>query len=489
MAAPAPHLLLLPSLGIGHLIPFSELAKRLAARGFLVSFFVSSSHGLSIARKKMADTANIRIVELHLSQEIKPEATENESNATDQIPPILLFNHTLLQDAFQKLLFSEDDNGFQLNPPLCIVTDFLLSWTVSMATQLGIPRVNVECSSAYSQNLFEILWSNLPRSLERTNSGRYIVSHEAKCTLLSRSHMPPELPDADETHWTYKANGEYFRLSKQSWMSITNTFHALEGDHVNEFQKRYAGPVRSIGPLLPDSFLSGQYLTTPTAQLAAAELEWLDHRSPGSVVYVSFGSQCFISSSQITELALGLEASGKPFLWVLKLPASDENNPNLDDFYRRTEQQGRIVSGWTDQLAILSHPSVGAFISHCGWNSALEAISIGVPLICWPLVGDQYFNARLIVDEAKVGIEVAKSDEEDQMVTRDEIEKSVRTLMDDDHRGDERIKSLKENCKKFKELAKKAVSEDGSSSMNFDVFVEDILSLQNKMTNPISNSI
>ena len=205
---------------------------------------------------------------------------------------------------------------------------------------------------------------------------------------------------------------------------------------------------------------------------------------------MSFGSQSLMCSSQIIELALGLEASGKPFLWVLKLPAASdhENNPTIDGFCRRTEQQGRIVSGcrivsgWTDQLAILSHPSVGAFISHCGWNSTLEAMCSGVPLVCWPLFADdQHFNARFIVDEAKVGIEVVKR-EEDQMVTRDEIQKSVRTLMDDDqYSGDhERVKSLKENCKKLKELAKKAVSEDGSSSKNFNMVVEYILSLQNK---------
>lgn len=270
-------------------------------------------------------------------------------------------------------------------------------------------------------------------------------------------------------------------------MTIGNTFYELEGDHVDEFQKLYAGPVRPIGPLLPDSFLSGQYLTTPMARLAAAEVEWLDHRTPGSVVYVSFGSQSLISSSQIIELALGLEASGKSFLWVLKLPDSDENKPDLDGFYRRTEQQGLILSGWTDQLAILSHPSVGAFITHCGWNSALEGISMGVPLICWPLFAEQHFNVGLIVEQARVGIEVGKR-EEDEMVTSEEIEKCVRTLMDDDHSGDDKVKSLKENCKKFKDLAKKTVAEDGSSSKNFDMFVEDILSLQNKKKNTVSTN-
>jgi hypothetical protein len=105
------------------------------------------------------------------------------------------------------------------------------------------------------------------------------------------------------------------------------------------------------------------------------------------------------------------------------------------------------------------------------------------------LFADQQFNARFIVDEAKVGIEVVKSDAEDQIVTRDEIEKSVRTLMDNDQSGDERIKSLKENCNKLKELARKAVSVNGSSFKNFDMFVEDILSLQNYKRSPASNSM
>ena len=191
----------------------------------------------------------------------------------------------------------EEENRFRLMypPPLCIVSGLLLSWTVTMAAKLGIPRVNVECSPAYSQNLFEALWTKLPRNLERTTSGRYIVPHQAKRAVLSRSQLPLELPVVDETHWTHQISGEYFRLSKQSWMNITNTFHELEGDRVDEFQKRYAGAVRPFGPLqLPDSFLSGHYLTTPTAQPVAAELEWLNHRTPGTV-------------------------AAKPFLWVLKL--------------------------------------------------------------------------------------------------------------------------------------------------------------------------
>lgn len=482
MAAPAPHLILLPSLGIGHLIPFTELAKKLAARGFLISFVVTP-HGLSIARNKIADAANIHIVELHLSEEIKPEAINHGSDASHQTIPVFVLNDTMLRDAFNNLLFSD-----LYPPPLCIVTDFLLSWTVTMAAKLGIPRVNVEFSSAYSRNLGEDLWSRLPRDLERTSSGRYIVPHQTNVTILSRFQMPSFVRDWDETHAMHKYWGEFLSLTKQSWITIGNTFYELEGDDVDEFQKRYAGAFRPIGPLLPDSFLSGQYLTTPTALQAAAELEWLDHRTPGSVVYVSFGSQSLISSSQIIELALGLEASGKPFLWVLKLPDSGEKNPTLDGFYRRTEHRGRIVSGWTDQLAILSHRSVGAFITHCGWNSALEAISMGVPLICWPLFADQHLNAKLIVEEVKVGIEVVRR-EEDEMVTRDEIEKCVGTLMGDDHSGDDQVKSLKENCKKLKELAKKTVSEDGSSYKNFDMFVEDILSLQNKKKNPVSNSV
>eukprot|EP01018_Ginkgo_biloba_P038489 Gb_06287 [translate_table: standard] len=482
-----PHVLLLPSLGFGHLIPFTELALQLAQRGLLVSLVVTHHH-LSVAQSKIqadGQRLDLRLVELDVSQveELHQQIGGNNSNsvANHEMAPILVLNDKLehpFENLLHRLLYDASQTP---PPPLCIVTDFLLGWTHTLAAKFGIPRINVECSPPYSKNLLEITWLSLPRNLPRTSSGRYVVPHQAKYTLLSRSQMPPHLPDADESHPEHLLSQRNYPLNRQSWLTVSNTFYELESIHVDQFQTRYAGPVRPIGPLLPRSVFHGGYRSRSNAQNAAAEMEWLDAQLPASVVYVSFGSENSVSASQIAELAMGLEASGKPFLWVLRLPCdvtnrSDKNALDFlpEGFCIRTRARGRVVMGWTNQLAVLSHPSVGVFISHCGWNSAVEAIANGIPLICWPLFAEQHFNAKFIVEEAKFGIDVVRDG--DGLVRREVIARVVTTMLSDD---DELGKELKTNAKHLADLAKEAISEGGSSLKNFDKMVEDIVSLQN----------
>eukprot|EP01018_Ginkgo_biloba_P013104 Gb_10130 [translate_table: standard] len=493
-----PHLVLIPSLGIGHLIPFMELSKKLAGRGFTISFLVTYHH-LTLVQTKLSTAItdhglDIRIIDLQVSADVDLKAVNSNSVGANQISPLISLNETLLRNPFENLLcklFDQDKNGhgLQLPPPVCIVSDFFLDWTVTVAAKFGIPRVNVESSAAYAKNLMEILWTKLPRNLERTGSGRYIVPDQPKYTVFSASQMTIGLPEADESHPKHLFYKRIFPMNWQSWMTITNTFYELESVHIDHFQKRYAGPVRPIGPLLPDTVFNGGYLNTPAAHSAAAEVEWLDDRSHGSVVYVSFGSENSISTAQIHELALGLEASEKPFLWILRRPSDAINGSSSHEsvveclpegFCRRTENRGRIVTGWTDQLSVLCHSSVGAFISHCGWNSTLEAIATGVPLICWPLFAEQPFNARFIVEEAMCGMQLEKG-KEDGLVRREEIERVVRCMLESE---DESVAVLKRNGRKLKELAKNAISEGGSSSKNFDMLVENIFSLQKQNPQP-----
>eukprot|EP01018_Ginkgo_biloba_P038459 Gb_30787 [translate_table: standard] len=481
-----PHVLLLPSLGFGHLIPFAELAMQLARRGLLVSLVVTHNH-LSVAQSKIKPEGqrfDLRLVELDVSQveELNQQTGGNSNSvANHELTPILVLNDKLehpFENLLHRFLYDASDTP---PPPLCIVTDFLLGWTQTLAAKFGIPRINVECSPPYSKNLLEITWLSLPRNLQRTPLGRYVIPHQAKYTLLSRSQMPPQLPDADESHPEHLFWQRISSLNRQSWMTVNNTFFELESIHVDQFQTRYAGPIRPIGPLLPRSVFHGGYLSTPNAQNAAAEMEWLDAQLPASVVYVSFGSENSVSASEIAELAMGLEASGKPFLWVLRLPwdvtiRSDKNALDFlpEGFCIRTRGRGRVVMGWTNQLAVLSHASVGVFISHCGWNSTLEAIANGIPLICWPLFAEQHFNAKFIVEDAKFGIDVVKDG--DGLVKREEIARVVTTMLSDD---DELGKELKTKAKHLADLAKAAISKGGSSSKNFDKIVEDIVSLQN----------
>ncbi|KAJ1421238.1 UDP-glycosyltransferase family, conserved site [Sesbania bispinosa] len=197
-------------------------------------------------------------------------------------------------------------------------------------------------------------------------------------------------------------------------------------------------------------------------------LKWLDNQPPCSVLYVSFGSGGTLSQRQINELALGLELSGQRFLWVLRPPSDSVSAAYLEatkqdplqflpsGFLERTKEQGLVVPLWAPQVQILSHNSVGGFLSHCGWNSVLESIQEGVPIIAWPLFAEQRMNAVMLTDGLKVALRPKFN--EDGIVEKEEIAKVIKCLME----GEEG-KGMHNRMKNLKVSAANALK-DGSST-------------------------
>ncbi|CAJ2664874.1 unnamed protein product [Trifolium pratense] len=204
-------------------------------------------------------------------------------------------------------------------------------------------------------------------------------------------------------------------------------------------------------------------------------LTWLDKQQPCSVLYVSFGSGGTLSQEQIVELAFGLESSNHKFLWVVRAPSSSsssaaylsnsaQNDVDVDlsqflppGFMERTKEQGMVIPSWAPQIQILSHKSIGGFLSHCGWNSILESVMHGVPLITWPLYAEQKMNAILPSQGLKVGIRPRVN--ENGIVERVEVSELIKCLME----GEESEK-LCNRMKKLKENAINALKEYGSST-------------------------
>ncbi|XP_047312919.1 zeatin O-xylosyltransferase-like [Impatiens glandulifera] len=196
-----------------------------------------------------------------------------------------------------------------------------------------------------------------------------------------------------------------------------------DADAVDKTTKQWA-----IAPLFPVT-ANEDDKTHPT-------LEWLDKHPPKSVIYVSFGSTTTMSREQINELALGLEESKQRFLWVLRdadrgdiFDAESTILPLPEGFEERVEGVGKVTRDWAPQLGILRHPSVGGFMSHCGWNSCLESLTMGVPLATWPMHSDQPHNALLMTHILKVGVQVIGWGERDELVTSSAIKKSIERLM------------------------------------------------------------
>ncbi|KAH9288186.1 hypothetical protein KI387_032303, partial [Taxus chinensis] len=240
-----------------------------------------------------------------------------------------------------------------------------------------------------------------------------------------------------ESDLVYEAVLHESKWSNEADYVVVNTFEELEGRDAAMALSANGCPALAIGP--------GSMWDEDESCL-----EWLDKQRPGSVLYVSFGNVAMKSQQQLEEVALGLEESGLPFLWVLRSDIAEGHTAVLPQgFEERTRDRAFIVS-WAPQLKVLAHLSVGGFLTHSGWNSTLESISMGVPLLGWPYFGDQFLTCRFAKEIWKVGLDFKDVDvDEKRLVTREEVESAVTKLMQNEQ--------LRKRAFELKEAAIKAV--------------------------------
>uniref|UniRef100_A0A0A8YVP0 Uncharacterized protein n=1 Tax=Arundo donax TaxID=35708 RepID=A0A0A8YVP0_ARUDO len=232
-------------------------------------------------------------------------------------------------------------------------------------------------------------------------------------------------------------------------------------------RRTMAVPVWPIGPLVRVPTQRSGHLDGNGENI----MRWLDAREAMSVLYISFGSQNSLRPEQMMELAATLELTGRPFLWAIRPPArfddddagtsrSDRWLPEGFEERVRANGMGLLVHGWAPQLSILAHASIGAFLSHCGWNSVLESVAHGVPIIGWPLQADQFFNCKML-EEWGACVEVARGNAEgSSVVDRARLAEVVETVMGDTAKGTE----MRRRVKKIQELIGGARGEDGGGS-------------------------
>jgi hydroquinone glucosyltransferase len=264
----------------------------------------------------------------------------------------------------------------------------------------------------------------------------------------------------------------------KQFLQLVKPLTDADGIIVNSFLEMESGPIKALNEEgsvngNPSVYPVGPIIQTVTSSGDANGLEclsWLDKQQSCSVLYVSFGSGGTLSEEQIVELALGLELSNHKFLWVVRAPSSSANSAYLSaqndvdplqflpsGFLERTKEKGLVIPSWAPQIQILSHNSVGGFLTHCGWNSILESVVHGVPLITWPLFAEQKMNAVMLSEGIKVGLRPRVN--ENGVVERVEVSKVIKCLME----GEEGEK-LRNNMKELKENASNAVGKDGSST-------------------------
>ncbi|CAI0455935.1 unnamed protein product [Linum tenue] len=457
------HAVLFPFMSKGHTIPILHLARLLLRRQITLTIFTTPANRPFIAASLPAGAA-ASIVELPFPQDIPEIPAGVES--TDKLPSVDSHfpNFALATERIRPDFESALEN---LRPrPSFMVSDGFLWWTQDSAEKFGIPRLVFYGMSNHSGSVSRAVAVD-----------RLLFGPESADEMISVTQFPGvRVCKSDFDDWARSPDpkGPHFDFvmksvvaSSRSYGSVMNSFYEFEPvfvDHLNGLgtQKYY-----SVGPLCladVDDDNCGKEAVL-AAESKPAWIQWLDEKlaEGKSVLYVAFGSQAEISEEQLEEIACGLEESEVDFLWVIR-----KGGGGLEE---RVKGRGMVVGEWVDQRGILGHACVQGFLSHCGWNSVMESVCAGVPMLAWPMMAEQPLNARMVAEKVKMGIRVEGSGRTG-FVQRGALEKAVRKLMN----GVEGME-VRRNAKEYAEKARKAMEEgSGSSWKRLNLLIHDLCS-------------
>ncbi|XP_020599036.1 anthocyanin 3'-O-beta-glucosyltransferase-like [Phalaenopsis equestris] len=445
-AAKQDHILIFPFLSKGHSIPLLHLAATLSSRNILVTLITTPAnapffrHHLS---SSPATSEKIRLLLLPFPThpELPAGIESTESLPSFSLFPTFLAATTSLQAPFLILLRILLRSP---SPPLCLISDFFLGWTLPICRRFGLPRLVFHGMSAFSMSLCKSLWLNIPKH------DPFSVPGAPPELQLTKTDVPESVLNS-----VYPLNPEtqFLNLIGEtdigSWGVIVNSFAELESPAYVQLLESFYKPVAGgrvwlLGPL---NLLSGgePAINKPTSDSDC--VRWLDR-------------QAEVSDEQLDEVAHGLVSAGVRFLWAVR---SERWVPpeGLGDL-------GRIERGWLPQEEILGHVAVGGFVSHCGWNSVLEAVSAGVAVLGWPMIAEQGMNAKMVAEEIGMGLRIRKPAGE-MVVGRREVEGAVRELM-----GGEKGRRAREKVAGLKGKAMAAVAKGGSSYVMLEKLLDEL---------------
>ncbi|KAL3509544.1 hypothetical protein ACH5RR_028945 [Cinchona calisaya] len=360
-----------------------------------------------------------------------------------------------------------------------LIIDLMNTTMIDIADELGVPTyVFLTSGAAFLGLVLHFQTVQDEHNLELPEL--FDISNELHIPCFSNPVPRNVLPTITTNKETWSVRTlNYARGYRKAKGIMVNTFGELEAFALNSFlndsfYKSRLPPIYPVGPIL-------KRFETRTKN-SRDTIEWLDGQQENSVVFLCFGSMGSFNLDQVKEIADGLERSGHRFLWVLRqAPANKGGFPGEfedhglvlpEGFLDRTASIGKVV-GWVPQLAVLSHPAVGGFVSHCGWNSTLESIWCGVPIATWPLFGEQQLNAFQLVKELGIAVEITldynEANEHQPLVRAEQIEKGIRELMDG-------ANEVRRRVKEFSDKSRLAMKEGGSSYLSFDNVIQNICS-------------
>ncbi|KAJ8435141.1 hypothetical protein Cgig2_018969 [Carnegiea gigantea] len=444
------HVLVFPSPLQGHINPMLQFSKRLAFKGLQVTFITTSS---ITSPPSLSSPPNIEFVRIFDGF--------REGHKVVDLDAYRQRMRTCISRSLLELIDHYKQKRGSLNPtPKVVIYDSFMPWVLDMIKENGLtggPFFTQSC-------MVNSIYCHLYKGALTIPIDRSLVSLPAIKEFLRVDDLPGFVSSPTTYPSLLRLVLDQFSNFEEANCSFINTVDKLEIEVVDWMASKM--PVKTIGPAIPSMYLDkrlpddkdyGLSLFEPEADIC---IPWLDAKEEASVVYVSMGSLASLAEEQMEEMAVALERCNKYFLWVVRASEEDKLPP---DFKERTSQKGLVVN-WCPQLEVLAHRAVGCFVTHCGWNSTLEAISLGVPMVAFPQWTDQPTNAKCIADFWKVGVRVKVN--ENGIVTREEMEYCIRQVMEG-----ERGEQIKSNASNMKQVVKEAMEEGGSSDRNIQEFV------------------
>ncbi|GLT66731.1 hypothetical protein SLA2020_390820 [Shorea laevis] len=421
--------LMLPWLAHGHISPFLKLAKNLAATQNFDIYICSTPVNISSINHDLLpphSSLSIHFVEFHLptSPDLPPH-----HHTTKGLPPHLMPS---LVSAFYNSSSTFSTILKTINPDL-LIYDFAPSWVPVLASSMNVHSVFFMCSSA-------VMFS--------------FIYHFIRDPTVDFPFPDIYLHDHEREKFMSLIESRRGRSQKASSSTVLiKTSRAIEAKYIDYLSVLLETKLVPVGPLIKDP--------TDNPIEDSDFIKWLDKKERFSTVFVSFGSECFLSKEEIEETAHGLEQSKVNFIWVIRFGAELEKfsmKESLPEgFLERVGERGKVTEGWAPQARILGHPSVCGFASHCGWNSLLESITSGVPIIAMPVQFDQPLNSRL-VEELGIGVEV-KRDEKGRLY-RETVAEVIRAVV-----VEEGGESVRRRAKELREILRCKGEEEMNGAM------------------------
>ncbi|CAN6332515.1 unnamed protein product [Urochloa humidicola] len=463
-------ILLIPFFATSHIGPFTDLAFHLTAArpGDVEAAVAVTPTNAPIVRSALAmrgpgHRATVEVVTYPFpAVDGLPPGVENLSTvaAADAW-------HINVASADERLMRPGQESLIRDRSPDAVISDVHFVWNVDVAADLGVPCVMFHVIGAFSMpSLVDLLGGSC---VTEASGGVGTLAWPPGLGIRVPVTELPEILRAPSERFL-RFGAQVHSAHKRCFGLVVNTFFDLEHGQCDMYVRHgYVKRAYFVGPL-----------SLPAPLAAAGDhnsscIDWFDKKPARSVVYLCFGSLTHLSEAQLRELALGLEASGKPFLWVIR----SETWVPPEGWKERVGERGMVVTGWAPQTTILSHPAVGAFVTQCGWNSILETVVAGVPVLTWPMVYEQFITERFVTEVLAIGERLwpegagvrSERSEEHELVPAEAVARAVARFLEPGGAGDDARSRVKELSAK----AHAAMAEGGSSHHDLRRLIDDLI--------------